>query len=156
MKSNLIASVLTTGMLLLAGCTITNAADAIPVISTAAVPLYPEIAQSARVQGSVRIRVTTDGERVTHIENLSLEQRKPKPTREVSPEFQHAYRVLPQSAEQNVRTWTFLRSKPTSFVVTYRYRFVDDADTKNPKVSMSFPTDIEISIGLPVIKIDTP
>ena len=47
--------------LVLGGCRVTNAADAVPVISTASVPLYPEIAQSARVQGSVRIRVTTDG-----------------------------------------------------------------------------------------------
>ena len=87
--------------LVLGGCRVTNAADAVPVISTASVPLYPEIAQSARVQGWFRYAITTDGKPVTHIENLSLEQQKPsKPTRQVSPEVQHAYRVLAQSAEE--------------------------------------------------------
>jgi hypothetical protein len=156
-KSILFTSTLVHMALVLAGCRLTSAADAVPVISTASVPLYPEIAQSARVQGSVRIRVTIDGKRVTHIENLSLEPQKPsEPTRQVSPEIQHAYRALAQSAEENVRTWTFLRSKATLFIVTYRYRLLDGADTKNSKVSMSFPTDVEISIGVPVIEINTP
>jgi hypothetical protein len=86
-----------------------------------------------------------------------LEQRKSsQPTRQISPEGKHAYRALAESAEENVRTWTFLGSKATSFIVTYRYQFVDGADTKNPKVSMSFPTDVEISIGRPAITINTP
>jgi hypothetical protein len=51
-------------------------ADAIPAVSTASVPLYPHVAQSARVQGSVRMRVTTDGRRVVSVANLSLQTHK--------------------------------------------------------------------------------
>jgi hypothetical protein len=157
MNRRLLASASVQFLLLLVSTKGASAADAIPAISTASVPLYPNVAQSARVQGSVRMRVTTDGRRVVRVENLSLETQKgAEPEHPVPAEVHQAYRALAESAEQNVATWTFLPGAPTSFIVSYRYRLIDGADAKNAKVIMTFPADVEVLIGIPVIEIDTP
>lgn len=43
----------------------------LPRVTAAAMPLYPTIAVAARIQGTVKVRVTTDGKGVASLETVS-------------------------------------------------------------------------------------
>ncbi len=66
-------------------------------------PLYPHMALAAHVQGVVKIRVTTDGRKVS---SLKAESGPP---------------ILVKAAEENIRTWEFYEHKPMTFVTTFEY-----------------------------------
>ncbi len=105
--------------------------QALPMVAYAAVPLYPPRARVANVEGVVRVQVTTDGHRViTTVANPS------------------SHPELAQAAQANVRTWQFTVHEPTTFTVTYRYKFVDDLkpEQNNPRVVLSLPTEVEVDI----------
>ena len=103
---------------------------ALPTVADAKVPLYPPLARAARVQGVVRIRVTTDGHRV------------------VSGAAEGGPRILASAAEDNARTWQFATHQPTSFIVTYTYKLVDSLKSgpENPTVVLRLPTEVEVSM----------
>lgn len=111
------------------GATAQEPKAALPMVSGAAVPLYPPLARAANVQGVVHVKVSTDGHRViaTHVED------GPK--------------LLASAAEENARTWLFATHTPSTFVVTYQYKI--DAELKgnpdNPTVILRLPTDVEVS-----------
>jgi hypothetical protein len=102
---------------------------ALPRISAAAVPLYPQQAYVSNIEGVVRLRVTTDGHRVvaTHVED--------------------GHKLLATSAEENTRTWQFAPHEATTFTVTYNYRLIDgrNGDSYNPTVTLRLPTEVEVS-----------
>jgi hypothetical protein len=81
----------------------------LPLLTAAALPLYPIIAQAARVQGIVKLRVTTDGKRVKSIDLVSGPP------------------MLFEAAKRNIQTWEFEEHKPTSFVTTFEYRIEEPA-----------------------------
>lgn len=66
--------------------------------------VYPPLARQARIQGDVRVRMTTDGESVNAVE---AETGNP---------------MLRKGAEDNVRTWRFAAHTPGTFYVTFRYK----------------------------------
>jgi len=83
-----------------------------------------------RLQGMVRMQVTTDGHKVVDVK--------------LSP----AHPVLAQAAEKNVRTWKFADHTPTSFTVTYFY--VREGNYKRDPVTkcsakMELPTKVTVS-----------
>jgi hypothetical protein len=80
--------------------------DALPKVIRHAQPAYPPLARQTRVQGDVRIKVTTDGESVRGAETI-----------EGPP-------LLSKAAEDNVRTWKFAPHSPASFIVTFRYKLM--------------------------------
>lgn len=98
----------------------------LPTVVSIGIPGYPHVARVARLEGVVHVRVTTDGQGVTGVE------------------VQDGPQLLAAPAQDNVRTWQFAPHKPTSFVVTYRYKLVKN-DTGNPTVVLRLPTDVEIS-----------
>src|SRR5208337_3616573 len=69
---------------------------ALPRVSAAAVPLYPLQAYLSNVEGTVLLRVTTDGHRVvaTHVEQ--------------------GHRLLAAAAQENVQTWQFQVHEPAT------------------------------------------
>lgn len=97
-----------------------------PAVVNAGVPFYPPLARAARVEGTVVLKVTTDGERVleTHIEKGNA--------------------LLGQAADQNLRTWRFRAHAPTTFIVTYRYMLRDQGDPENSEVLLRFPDYVEV------------
>ncbi len=102
----------------------------LPVLAGAAVPLYPELARAARIEGIVRIDISTDGREVitTHVKD------GPK--------------LLSSFAEENARTWRFLPHEPATFTITYSYK-IDakmNAGPNNPVIVLRPPTEVQISV----------
>lgn len=108
----------------------------LPVVVAASVPFYPPVAQVAHITGDVRLRVSTDGKRVSAI---SLESGPP---------------MLASVAEENVRTWQFKERRPTTFETTFHYKLVPskcdskcncDFEFDSGKVLLKLPTDVEVT-----------
>jgi hypothetical protein len=83
----------------------------------------------SNVEGVVKVRINTDGHRVTRT-NI-VEGSNP---------------MLAKAAEENVRTWQFTVHEPTAFTVTYRYKLVTDLEPaqNNPRVILKLPTEVEV------------
>src|SRR4051812_26585645 len=73
-------------------------------VRSASMPLYPRVAPAARVQGTVVLHVSTDGQRISDVQ---AESGPP---------------VLAQAAMENVKTWPFELHVPTSFDITFQFR----------------------------------
>lgn len=121
------------GVMMIFGC-LTSAAFAqntgqpLPVVTSASVPLYPRTALLTHIQGTVKIRVTTDGKRAS-----SLEAESGPP-------------MLAQAAEDNIRTWRFKEHKPLTFSVTFRYVIEEPpgCSVGNATAILHMPTDVEV------------
>jgi hypothetical protein len=114
--------------------------EALPRVLSAAAPLYSPLARQARIQGSVTLRVTTDGKRVATFDSQS------------------GPALLVRIAKENVKSWQFEQHKPTSFEITFRYRLTDflcdsactcKSDEKE-SVLLQLPTNVELSATLPM------
>jgi hypothetical protein len=88
-----------------------ESSGALPEVVEHAAPLYPPLARQARIQGEVRLRVTTNGHVVT---DVTVTEGHP---------------LLAQSAEQNVRTWKFVDHVPGTFDVIFKFQVKDIART---------------------------
>ncbi len=106
-----------------------------PMIAGAAVPLYPPLCRAAHVYGVVHVKIATDGSKVV---TATAEDGPP---------------LLATAAVENARTWRFNKHGPTSFIVTYRYRFDSAADPNDPTVTLRFPTEVDVSSS-PLVLID--
>src|SRR5215467_14527638 len=74
-----------------------------PTVSAFECPTYPHKAESMRLQGMVKLQVTTDGHQVVQVKPLS------------------GHPVLVEAADKNVRTWKFADHAPTTLTVVYIY-----------------------------------
>ena len=101
----------------------------LPLVIAGQMPLYPIMARAAHIQGLVRIRVTTDGEKVTSVE---AESGPP---------------MLVKSAKENVLTWEFVKHKPTTFITTFEYVIEGSAqcDYSNGVSALNLPLEVRIS-----------
>lgn len=101
---------------------------ALPMITSAQVPLYPPTARLANVEGVIHLKATTDGHRV------------------VSIQVEDGHKLLADFAEENLRTWQFSPHTPTTFAVTYTYRLVTDLEPSqnNPRVILNLPSAVEV------------
>lgn len=87
--------------------------DAFPKVIRHAQPAYPPLARQTRVQGDVRVKLTTDGESVRSAEAIE------------------GAALLSKAAEDNVRTWKFAPHNPSTFIVTFRYKLTSgDVDVE--------------------------
>jgi TonB family protein len=110
-------------------------AKPVPELASAAVPFYPRVPQQAHIEGVVRLRISTDGNRVASVE---VESGQP---------------MLVQAAQENVKTWQFERHAPASFETTFRYRiFPSKCDSQcncegveKRTVLLRLPTEAEVS-----------
>jgi hypothetical protein len=104
--------------------------DALPTVTTLECPTYPSSAREMRLQGMVKMQVTTDGPKVVGVKASG-------------------HPVLAQAAEKNVRTWKFAdNSAPTSFAITYL--FVNEGNYKPDPLTkcsakMELPTKVQVS-----------
>ena len=110
-------------------------ASDLPRVVMASVPFYPELARQTRIQGTVTLRVSTEGNRVSTVE------------------AETGHPMLVKAATDNVKTWEFKPHAPTSFQVTFRYRLLalecDSGCNCGPKEKESellqLPTAVEVS-----------
>jgi Gram-negative bacterial TonB protein C-terminal len=101
----------------------------LPLVITGKVPLYPIEARAARIQGTVKVKVTTDGERVTSVQ---AESGPP---------------MLVKFVKENVLTWEFTRHKPTKFETTFEYLLEgpEECSYSNGKSVLALPLEVRIS-----------
>jgi hypothetical protein len=104
--------------------------EELPIVSAASMPLYPRTAHLAHIQGQVRIRVTTDGNKV-----VSFDDESGPP-------------MLVKAAEENLWTWRFEKHKSTTFFVTFDYRIEGESACTigNASVVLHLPSEIQISV----------
>ena len=103
-----------------------EATGPLPMLAAAKVPLYPRVARATNTEGTIHVRVRTDGYKV--VDAHAREDLKP----------------LSTAAEENVKTWEFVMHTPVSFTIIYRYKLAEDCNPDNPTVTLRFPTDIEV------------
>ena len=106
----------------------------IPVVTSASVPVYPQVPLLAQITGAVRLRLSTDGNHVTLMD------------------IESGPSILANAAEENVRTWQFEPHKATTFEATFTYTLLpatcDAAGhcnaRENDEVLLHLPTDVQI------------
>ncbi len=80
-----------------------DAKHEVPLVIGGKIPVYPIMARAARIEGIVKVRVTTDGEKVGSVQ---IESGPP---------------MLVKFVKENVLTWEFTKHNPTTFVTTFEY-----------------------------------
>lgn len=101
----------------------------LPLVIAGKMPLYPIMARLARVQGVVKIKVTTDGEKVS---SLDAESGPP---------------MLVKFTKENILTWEFVKHSPTTFVTTFKY-VIEEPDQclySNGTSVLNLPLEVRIS-----------
>jgi len=107
----------------------------IPTVISAQVPFYPPLPQRVNMEGTVRLKVTTDGRKVSTVKVIS------------------GVPMLVQAATENVKMWEFEEHAPAAFTTVFRYRILptkcDSAcnceSIEAPVIVLHMPTDVEIS-----------
>jgi Gram-negative bacterial TonB protein C-terminal len=100
----------------------------LPRVASAGVPLYPASPRIAHIEGVVRLRVSTDGKRVSEVQ---IESGQP---------------MLAAAAKENVKSWEFEKHDPTSFEATFRYKILPPAcELSNPTVLLRLPSEVEVT-----------
>lgn len=107
--------------------------ESLPRVVQHSEPTYPPLARQTRIQGEVRVKLTTDGESVC----------------DAVAETGHP--LLLKAAEENARTWKFVAHAPNTFHVTFRYKLLSDtADVE----FLETPAIVQIAASPPQIIID--
>jgi|SRR5580704_13266050 TonB family protein len=106
--------------------------DTLPKVVQHSEPIYPPLARQTRIQGDVRVKITTDGESVR------------------TAEAEAGHPLLRVAAEDNIKTWKFVAHTPGTFQVTFRYKLfsgkVDVAFLESPAIVEIEAVPPEISI----------
>jgi TonB-like protein len=104
----------------------------LPVVRAAEMPLYPHLARIARIEGTVRLQVWTDGSSVVKVQRTG------------------AHKLLMDAAEENLKTWRFYPHKATSFDVVFVYSLEKEevSGWVNPSIVLHLPTRVEIQTKL--------
>lgn len=102
----------------------------LPLVVAGKLPLYPIMARAARVQGVVKIKVTTDGKKVTSVD---VESGPP---------------MLVKFAKEDILSWEFTEHKPTAFVTTFEYVIEEPAECgySNGAAVLKLPLEVHISV----------
>lgn len=106
----------------------------LPTVTSFDCPRYPSTAKSNRLQGMVRLQVTTDGRGVSDVKVTS------------------GHPLLAPEAIKNVRTWKFAEHTPTTINVDYFYVFEghfkrDPASGCDAKLDL--PSKVTVSTTMP-------
>jgi len=109
-----------------------EAPEVLPKVVQHGEPIYPPLARQTRIQGEVRVKVTTDGESVRDAE------------------AQTGHPLLRKAAEDNAKTWKFVAHSPGIFHVAFRYKLLEGG------VEVEFlesPAIVEVEASPPEISI---
>jgi len=100
----------------------------VPLVTNGKMPLYPMMARAARIQGVVKIKVVTDGEKV------------------ISADVESGPPMLARFTKANVLTWEFSKHKPTTFVTTFEYEIEgpNQCTYSNGSSTLNLPLEVHI------------
>jgi hypothetical protein len=87
---------------------IVQAPEPPPALLAGDLPVYPVFARKAKVQGTVRIRLSTDGHRALSADQVVGNE------------------MLIGSVQDAVKTWVFREHQPTTFEAEVRFKFIRD------------------------------
>ena len=92
-------------------------------------PLYPALAKTARVSGSVQVQVTVKDGEVTETEAIS------------------GHPLLVSPTIKNIKTWKFVETVNATFTTTFEYRLeqAEAPEPANPKIELELPTLVKIT-----------
>jgi hypothetical protein len=92
-------------------------------------PLYPRLAWTARVGGSVRVQVTVKDGEVAATEVIS------------------GHPLLAPATTGNIQTWKFDKKTNATFTTTFTYQLEKEetAEASNPKIELELPTLVKIT-----------
>lgn len=111
----------------------------LPVVKSADLPLYPNLARQARIEGTAICQVWTNGAAITRVQASG------------------AHKLLMEAAEENLKTWRFYPHTPTSFTVTFVYS-LDPSEVYglvNPSLTLQLPLRVEIRTKSPHMETET-
>jgi len=121
-----------------------------PNLFSAELPLYPPIAQSAHIAGTVEIQVTVENGSVvdTQVRSAEIQILGPDhpPKNDAATKLAASpYLVNPSLA--NVKTWRFQPEARSTFVVKYVYRIEGDQTPlpENPIVELTLPLVVKVT-----------
>src|SRR6266568_6434878 len=102
----------------------------VPVVVSGEMPLYPLLARQARIQGEVQLQVQTDGSLPV---SVTVESGPP---------------MLAKAAQENVKTWRFLKHDPTIFETHFSY-ILDSSSCEagkpeSARVLLELPSQVEL------------
>jgi hypothetical protein len=108
---------------------ITSAAQAVPILLGADLPMYPPIWRAAHLSGKVIVFVTVKRGRVVGTDVKSGEQHLQEPT------------------VQNLKTWRFGDKVDGAFTVSYTYQISGEPtdNPTNPKVEILPSLDVKVT-----------
>jgi hypothetical protein len=100
------------------------------LVQHADVPLYPAIAKTAHISGTVTLRVTVEAGAVVAVEAKSAS----------------APVMLVKAATDNMKTWRFYSAAQGMLEVTYVYELekTESEFPQNPRIEMRLPTFVKI------------
>jgi TonB family protein len=99
-------------------------------------PAYPNLARLARIEGTARIKVSTDGNSIVRIA------------------ADGAHKMLLGAAQENLKTWRFYPHKPQTFTVTFTFKLEPPEvyGPVNPTIQLDLPTRVEIRTKMPTVE----
>ena len=99
------------------------------VVVQGELPLYPAVAKTARLSGSVQVLVIVKDGEVTGAEAISGNPLLVSPT------------------IKNIKTWKFVKSVNATFTTTFQYRLeeAEAPEPSNPKIELELPTLVKIT-----------
>ncbi len=108
----------------------------LPVVKSAEMPAYPNLARLARIEGTARIKVSTDGNSIVRIA------------------ADGAHKMLLGAAQENLKTWRFYPHKPQTFTLTFIFKLEPPEvyGPVNPTIQLDLPTRVEIRTKMPTVE----
>jgi hypothetical protein len=104
-----------------------------PSVIHAEVPLYPPLAWTAHISGTVEIQVTVEKGSVVDAQVKSSSTKN---------------QLLSLRSVENVKTWQFQSEDRTTFLVTYVYKIEGEQTPlpENPKIELDLPRRVTITV----------
>jgi len=119
-----------------------------PTITRAEIPLYPPIAWSAHLEGTVEIEVTVEKGAVVsaRVKHGTIEAQVAADKSAVTENQAKFLPYLSIPSVANVRTWKFQSEDRAIFVTTYTYRIEGEQtpQPENPKIELDLPYSVKV------------
>lgn len=120
-----------------------------PTLIGGELPLYPPVARSAHISGTVDIEVAVEQGAVVNAKVKSVDIRIADPARRAVYDEEATLKAghsLSKPSLANVRTWRFQSESRTLFVVRYIYRIEGDPTRlpENPRIELDLPRVVTV------------